>query len=238
MDEKFNILLEIQSVDIRLDEIKKEKIRIPVGMKKLEEDFNLLKATTEQDQITLKEIKDYMKKTENELEELEIKLKKSTLRLNDVKSNKEYQAVLKEIEEIKEINSEKEEKVLKWMEDIEIQEKESTESNIRWEKYEKECKRKENEFINKKKVLDQEEEQLNNERIKLSDKVDKDLLKKYNRLRLHLKNKVVVQVRDSVCYGCHLGIPPQQYNDLIKTNAIQSCPNCNRIIYWRENKEL
>ena len=131
MDEKFNILLEIQSVDIRLDAIKKEKIRIPVGMKKLEEDFNLLKATTEKDQITLKEIKDYMKKTENELEELEIKLKKSTLRLNDVKSNKEYQAVLKEIEEIKEINSEKEEKVIKWMEDIEIQEKESSESNMR-----------------------------------------------------------------------------------------------------------
>ena len=138
MDEKFTILLEIQSVDIRLDEIKKEKIRIPLGMKKLEEDFNLLKATTEKDQITLKEIKDYMKKTENELEELEIKLKKSTLRLNDVKSNKEYQAVLKEIKEIKEINSEKEEKVIKWMEDIEIQEKESTESNIRWEKYERE----------------------------------------------------------------------------------------------------
>jgi len=237
VDEKLNILLEIQSVDIRLDEIKKEKRRIPVGMEKLEKDFNLLKATTERDQMALKELKDYMKKTENELEETEIKLKKSMLRLNDVKSNKEYQAILKEIKEIKEINSEKEEKVIKWMEDIEIQEKEFAESNIKWEKYEKEYKRKENEFINKKKELDQEGQQLNDERIKLSDKVDKDLLKRYNRLRLNLKNEVVVRVRDSVCYGCHLGIPPQQYNDLIKTNSMQSCPNCNRIIYWGENKE-
>lgn len=236
MDEKLNVLLEIQSVDIRLDEIKREKRRIPVGMEKLEEDFNLLKAATERDQMALKELKDYMKKTENELEETEIKLKKSILRLNDVKSNKEYQAILKEIEEIKEINSEKEEKVIIWMEDIEIQEKEFAESNIKWEKYEKEYKRKEDEFINKNKELNQEEQQLNDERIKLSDKVDKDLLKRYDRLRLNLKNEVVVRVRDSVCYGCHLGIPPQQYNDLIKTNSMQSCPNCNRIIYWEESK--
>lgn len=236
MDEKLNVLLEIQSVDIRLDEIKREKRRIPVGMEKLEEDFNLLKAATERDQMALKELKDYMKKTENELEETEIKLKKSMLRLNDVKSNKEYQAILKEIEEIKEINSEKEEKVIIWMEDIEIQEKEFAESNIKWEKYEKEYKRKEDEFINKNKELNQEEQQLNDERIKLSDKVDKDLLKRYDRLRLNLKNEVVVRVRDSVCYGCHLGIPPQQYNDLIKTNSMQSCPNCNRIIYWEESK--
>jgi predicted nucleic acid-binding Zn-ribbon protein len=236
VNEKLNILLEIQSVDIRLNEIKEEKRRIPVGMEKLEKDFNLLKTTTERDQTTLKELKGYMKKTENELEETEIKLKKSMLRLNDVKSNKEYQAILKEIEEIKEINSEKEEKVIRWMEDIEIQEKECAESNLKWEKYEKEYKKKENEFINKKKELDQEEQQLNDERIKLYDKVDKDLLKKYNRLRLNLKNEVVVPVRDSVCYGCHLGIPPQQYNDLIRTNSIQSCPNCNRIVYWGENK--
>ncbi|MEA3357956.1 MAG: hypothetical protein U9R17_00860, partial [Thermodesulfobacteriota bacterium] len=65
MDEKLNVLLEIQSVDIRLDEIKREKRRIPVGMEKLEEDFNLLKAATERDQMALKELKDYMKKTEN-----------------------------------------------------------------------------------------------------------------------------------------------------------------------------
>ena len=237
MDERLNILLEMQSMDIRLDQIKMEKRQAPVDMKRLEEEFNVLKATTEQDQITLKELKAELRKTEREFEETEIKLKKSMVRLNEVKSNKEYQAVLKEIEDMKEINSEQEEKVIKCMEDIEIQEKECSEGSLRWERNEKEYKIRENGFINKGKELDQEEQTLNDKRSKLSDKVDKDLLNMYNRLRLNLKNEVVVQVRDGVCSGCHLGIPPQQYNDLIKTNSIQSCPNCNRIIYWGGDKE-
>jgi uncharacterized protein len=237
VDERLDILLEMQSMDIRLDQIKMEKRQAPVDMKRLEEEFNVLKATTEQDQITLKELKTELRKTERELEETETKLKKSMVRLNEVKSNKEYQAVLKEIEDMKEINSEQEEKVIKCMEDIEIQEKECSEGSLRWERNEKEYKIRENEFINKGKELDQEEQTLNDKRSKLSDKVDKDLLNMYNRLRLNLKNEVVVQVRDGVCSGCHLGIPPQQYNDLIKTNSIQSCPNCNRIIYWGGDKE-
>jgi len=237
VDERLNILLELQSMDIRLDQIKMEKRQTPVDMRRLEEEFHVLKVTTEQDQITLKELKAELRNTERELEETGIKFKKSMLRLNEVKSNKEYQAVLKEIEEIKEINAEQEEKVITCMEDIEIQEKECSEGSLRWERSEKEYKIKENEFINKVKELNQEEQTLNDKRSKLSDKVDKDLLNMYNRLRLNLKNEVVVQVRDGVCSGCHLGIPPQQYNDLIKTNSIQSCPNCNRIIYWGGDKE-
>lgn len=238
VDERLSILLEIQSVDIRLGQIKMEKEKIPLDMKRLAEEFSVLKATAEQDQITLKELKTQLRNTERELEEAEIKLKKSMLRLNEVKSNKEYQAILKEIEEIKEINSEKEEKVITSMEDIEMQEKECEEGNVKRKDSERIYKTRESELIDKGKKLDQEEERLNDKRSKLSDKVDKDLLNRYNGLRSHLKNEVVVQVRDGVCDGCHLGIPPQQYNDLIKTNAIQSCPNCNRIIYWDGDKEL
>jgi len=43
-------------------------------------------------------------------------------------------------------------------------------------------------------------------------------------------------VIDAICQGCHLGIPPQQYNNLIKGDSPESCPNCNRIIYWEEKR--
>ena len=147
MDERLKVLLMIQSIDIRFDEMRREKEETPKEIEKLKEDLDLLRNATEQGLSTLEELKKGRRKVESELEEKDLKLKKSKLRLNEVKSNREYQAVLKEIEELKGLTFQKEEMVIKWMEDIEIQEKECTDNNIRWEEYQKEYKSKEKELL-------------------------------------------------------------------------------------------
>jgi predicted nucleic acid-binding Zn-ribbon protein len=232
LDEKLKVVLMIQSIDTRFDEIRREKEQTPKGIEKLKADLDLLRNAMDQDLSTLEELKKGRRKVERELEEIEPKFKKSKLRLNEVKSNREYQAILKEIEELKELTFQKEEMVIKWMEEIEIQEKECAGNNARWEESQKEYKNKERKFSERIKELDTEVQSLNDRRGKLSQKVDQDLLRRYDSLRMHLKGQVVAPVIDFVCQGCHLGIPPQQYNDLIKGDSLQSCPNCNRVIYW------
>jgi len=88
----------IQSIDIRFDEIKREKDESPKEIERLKENLDLLSNTMEQDLSTIEELKKVRRTVERELEEVEIKFQKSKSRLNDVKTNKEYQAVLKEIE--------------------------------------------------------------------------------------------------------------------------------------------
>ena len=222
----------IQSIDTRFDEIRREKEQTPKEIEKLKADLDLLRNAMDQDLSTLEELKKGRRKVERELEEIEPKFKKSKLRLNEVKSNREYQAILKEIEELKELTFQKEEMVIKWMEEIEIQEKECAGNNARWEESQKEYKNKERKFSERIQELDTEVQSLNDRRGKLSQKVDQDLLRRYDSLRMHLKGQVVAPVIDFVCQGCHLGIPPQQYNDLIKGDSLQGCSNCNRIIYW------
>ena len=222
----------IQSIDTRFDEIRREKEQTPKEIEKLKADLDLLRNAMDQDLSTLEELKKGRRKVERELEEIEPKFKKSKLRLNEVKSNREYQAILKEIEELKELTFQKEEMVIKWMEEIEIQEKECAGNNARWEESQKEYKNKERKFSERIQELDTEVQSLNDRRGKLSQKVDQDLLRRYDSLRMHLKGQVVAPVIDFVCQGCHLGIPPQQYNDLIKGDSLQSCPHCNRVIYW------
>jgi predicted nucleic acid-binding Zn-ribbon protein len=232
LDEKLKVVLMIQSIDTRFDEIRREKEQTPKEIEKLKADLDLLRNAMDQDLSTLEELNKGRRKVERELEEIEPKFKKSKLRLNEVKSNREYQAILKEIEELKELTFQKEEMVIKWMEEIEIQEKECAGNNARWEESQKEYKNKERKFSERIKELDTEVQSLNDRRGKLSQKVDQDLLRRYDSLRMHLKGQVVAPVIDFVCQGCHLGIPPQQYNDLIKGDSLQSCPNCNRVIYW------
>jgi len=237
LSEKFKALLMIQSIDARFDKIRREREEAPKEIEKLKEDFDFFKKAMEQDLSNLEELKKERRKGERELEEIELKFGKSKLKLDEVKSNKEYQAVLKEIEELKELTFQKEEVVIKWMEDIEIQEKEGAINDLRGQESQKEYKNKEKEFSQRTIELDKEVHSLNEKRLQLSQKVDKDLLSKYDTLRMNLKGQVVAPVIDAVCQGCHLGIPPQRYNELMKGGSPQSCPNCNRIIYWEDDRE-
>ena len=235
MDDKLKVVLMIQSIDTRFDEIRREKEQTPKEIEKLKADLDLLRNAMGQDLSALEELTKGRRKVERELEEIQPKFEKSKLRLNEVKSNKEYQAVLKEIEELKELTYQKEEMVIKWMEEIEVQEKECAGNKVRWEESEREFKDREREFSQRIRELDKEVQSLNERRGKLSQEVDQDLLREYDSLRMQLKGQVVAPVIDFVCQGCHLGIPPQQYNDLIRGDSLQSCSNCNRIIYWGGN---
>lgn len=238
LDEKLKALLTMQSIDTQFDNISREKEEAPKEIEKLREGLNLLKKAMEQDLSTLEELTKERRKVERELEEIDPKLKKSKLRLNEVKSNREYQAVLKEIEELKELNFQKEEVVIKWMEEIEIQEKECANNAVRWEKSQQEYKSKEKQFSQRMRELDKEVQSLDEKRVQLSPNLDGDLLRRYNALRTHLGGRVVVPVIDGVCQECHLGIPPQQYNELIKGGSLQSCPHCSRIIYWGDDSGI
>jgi len=236
LDENFKLILRIQSTDTRVDEITREQEGAPKEIQRLKDDLDLLEKSMEQGLSSLEDLKKGRMSLERDLEEIEPKLKKSKARLNDVKSNKEYQAVLKEIQELNELTFQKEEVVIKWMEEIEIQEKECADNNKKWEQSQKEYESEEKKFLQRMEELDKEVQSLHEQRLKLSREVDKDLLSRYTALKANLRSQVVVPVIDAVCGGCHLGIPPQQYNDLIRGNSLQSCPNCNRIIYFEEKK--
>lgn len=238
MDNNLKELLKLQSIDARVDEIMKEKEETPRELKKLQESLDLLKVAVEHDLSTLEELKKERRAVERELEEVDLKFKKSKKRLDEVKSNKEYQAVLKEIEDLKKLTFQKEEMAIKWMEEIETQEKECSDNNARWEESQKEYKQRENMVSKRLTELGKETQSLHNERTKVSQVIDRDLLARYTRLRKNLKGLVVTSVKGGVCQGCHLGIPPQQYNELIRGNSLQSCPHCNRLLYWQGEEEL
>ncbi len=143
MDEKLKVVLMIQSIDTKFDDIRREKEETPKEIEKLRKGLDLLDNAVEQNLSTVEELKKERRKVERELEEIDLKLKKSKLRLNEVKSNREYQAVLKEIEDLKDLTFQKEETVIKWMEEIEIQEKKCADNTVRREESQEEYKSKE-----------------------------------------------------------------------------------------------
>ena len=47
-----------------------------------------------------------------------------------------------------------------------------------------------------------------------------------------MNGQAISSVIQGVCQICHMGIPPQKFNELMRGEALMTCPNCNRMIYW------
>lgn len=232
MYEQLKLLVKVQSIDYRIEEISLEKEKKPVELQKLErnleishEDFNKI----------VKKEKDLQKKRreiELDLDEIAEKVKKSKKRLLEVKTNKEYQALLKEIEERERLRLDKEDQVLDILEEIEKLTNEiagkSRALAAMKEKHEKE-KVELDRFIGR---LEGQLTGLATERKSVVMMIKPHLMERYNFIKERRNGTAVVAVRNAICQACHMNIPPQTYNELQRGDQIMTCPNCQRIIYW------
>jgi predicted nucleic acid-binding Zn-ribbon protein len=236
LKEKIQQLIQLQALDKKISEIVDKRKQCPIKIQSLESELNALEKNYQDTESKLSAIQKEHRGYEQEIQDVERGIEKSHVKLESIKSNKEYKAVLKEIEDLRRKQSTVEDMVLRGMEDIENLE-------IQRHSVEKEKKTLEDKLEQDRALTSQEMEDLDLElhrlekdREEFSRGVDQDLLKKYAFLRERKNGLAVSPVVSGVCLTCHMGIPPQKYNELIRGNALITCPNCNRIIYWEEDE--
>lgn len=238
MKDKVSLLIELQSFDDRIEEIRKRKEQGPLRIQALKDALDVAEKGFKEDLERLERLKKERRGIEQEIQDLENKVEKSSIKLFNIKSNKEYTAALKEIEDLKKIKFLTEDKALQAMEEIEEMEKKSLEHKKRQPelrgKYEKDKQEIENELIGLNKELENLEEKRND----LIQKIEQDLLKKYLLLRERKGGQAISPVIAGVCQTCHMGIPPQKFNELIRGHSLMACTNCGRIIYWGEDQHF
>ncbi|MGH7165374.1 MAG: zinc ribbon domain-containing protein, partial [Nitrospiraceae bacterium] len=62
--------------------------------------------------------------------------------------------------------------------------------------------------------------------------LDSKLLERYKKLKAARKDLAVAPLRDGICFGCRLQLPPQLVAEVKRSNELQSCTYCQRILYW------
>jgi predicted nucleic acid-binding Zn-ribbon protein len=227
-----HVLVSIAKLDASLAAYRSELVTTP-GRK-----VRIDKALAEVDRSE-KEAKNHFAAMQKERRRLETGLddkaalvKKYKTQLMEVKTNKEYTALLKEIERIEKEIDESEEKLLILMDEIEEQ---SSEDKVFSEKIVEERK----ELGQEKASLEEREGVLREEMKKLSaqkpaflKELDPQLKKKYDRLLVKLGDYAVTNVIDGVCQGCHSRIPPQMANEVKLNDRIILCEECGRILVY------
>lgn len=234
MQQEVKLLIKLQAIDLEVKHIQEKKEKGPEGLchieKKAKEQEEEFKTALEKQ----KELKQKKKEKETGLEDEIARLKKCQGKLMAVKTNREYQALLKEIEEIKKANRKREDEIVAVMEDIERLENEIKEKQEELSKIKEEItieKRKLDSLFHK---YDKELAKFEENRKTMVKDIPEDLLKRYDFLRSKRNGLAVVGALNAVCLGCHMNIPPQLYNELLKEKKMIYCPSCQRMIYYQD----
>jgi uncharacterized protein len=230
--EQLRCLIQFQILEDKKTKLVRSCEETPKRIAEIEKEFEKFESVY----LGKKAEHDHTRKLRHALEEgiaeLEGKIKRSKTRMNEVKNNKEYQAILKEIDDLQVEIREKEDSALELMETIDHLGKELKVL----EKEVAACKQK---LEGDKKELQHEADQLKGRlgRIealqeKVRTKLEPDLWKRSEILLQKQAGIAVAAVDGGVCQVCHLNIPPQKFIELQRDESIMQCPNCHRFMYW------
>jgi predicted nucleic acid-binding Zn-ribbon protein len=232
MNENLEQLIGLQEKDKTIDFSKRKIKEIPRLMEALDAEKKSYDDELSRGNNELAECDQRRKRLEQDLLELQDKESRYKKQLMEVKTNKEYQALLAEIDAVESLISETETNII---EELELFDKLGADLK----EAEKRLADKGNEIAKRREELAGELSKRKEELVKLEEerkdivaKVPSDLFSTYERLRAARGGIAVVEVKDGVCQGCFVGLTPQDYAELRSMDKIIFCANCNRILYY------
>ena len=238
MKDKLLVLIQLQECDNRIEKILQAKEQCPLRIQKLEDEVRVMESQFKADEDQIEAFRKDRRVLEREIQELDGKIEKSSTKLTQIKSNKEYTAALKEIDDLKTIKFQTEEKAIQIMETAEEREQKCKNHKDTLKTLKDKCEKDKEEIKKDLLALERDLEALEKERNQLCSDFDQSLLKKYLFLRERKGGLAISSVVTGVCQTCHMGIPPQKFNELIRGSDLMTCPHCNRIIYWGDDQDF
>ncbi|MBT8351619.1 MAG: hypothetical protein KJO26_10360 [Deltaproteobacteria bacterium] len=231
---EIDILVELQEIEIKSEIIKSEISKVSGKLDKVDSEIKSFESEMAEEEKIINDSKQKYRSCETDVQVNNEKAQKSTEKLKLVKTNKEYQSSLKEIDEIKAISSKIEDEMLHYLEQIEIAEKNIIKQKENYSVLAEKLKQEKDIIIKETEQGRKEISQLENEWKTISQKIDPKLLNKFSIVKEMVSGRAIAEVKDAVCLGCNMQIPPQTYNELQRTDRLEFCPHCQRIIYWEK----
>ncbi|MBD1421114.1 zinc ribbon domain-containing protein [Sphingobacterium chuzhouense] len=231
VEQKLKALWTLQSIHTKIDKIRQVRGELPIEVADLEDEIAGLDTRIEKIRTDLDDLEDSIVNRRNMIKDAQAAIKKYEGQLNEVKNNREYDAISKEIE-IQGLEIQVCEKRIREAE-FEIKNKtelyESTQKSLEYSKGELDVKKQELETITGE--TQKEEDALLDKAAKAEKNIEDRLLKVYSKLRGTFRNGLaVVSIERDSCSGCYNKIPPQLQSEIRQRKKIIICEHCGRII--------
>ncbi|MFQ6002226.1 MAG: zinc ribbon domain-containing protein [Candidatus Zixiibacteriota bacterium] len=234
-DKEMEMILKLQGIDYELGELERSKDYLPDMIGHLEREIEGISKALKESEKELTEQTLLHKKLDVELATLNQELARFQKQMQEIKTNKEYDALTNEIANRKLKISEIEEEILKVLTHVDDLKEKIKEYKKKMQEVDK---RNTDELAHLKEELNSIEDKIKikeGERKNLTVRIDKRLLSTYERVKRGRGDQVVVTIKKRACTGCYKGIPPQKIQEIKKGEQIFTCDNCGRILIWTED---
>jgi len=229
--QKIDALKNLQSIDSQLDEIKKVRGALPDEVADLEDEIAGIETRIEKFKTELADLEGNISDHKTQIKNSEALIKKYQEQQMNVRNNREYDAITKEME-LQTLEIQISEKRIKEA-GVKIENKKeeisATENNLSERQKDLENKKAELEVLTKESEAD--EKKLLSDREKAGKKLEERLLTSYQKLRDNARNGLaVVPVSRGACGGCFNVVPPQRQADIREKKKLIVCEHCGRIL--------
>ncbi len=236
--EQIDTLVKVQQIEIEAGKLKAYLKAVPARIRSLEQELEAFIRSVADDEAAIEEFNKQYRAFESDVQLNLAKIQKSQVKLRAVKTNKEYQSSLKEIDDIKAVNSQLEDEMLVLLEKIETAEKAIKDRKLHYNQIVEESNQEKESIAKDAEQREEHLVELESKRVAVTAGLDAGLLKIFNQVKAKQENQVAIAaVQDAVCQGCNMNIPPQVYNELQRCDSLRYCPSCFRIIYWQDQDE-
>ena len=232
MNEDIRLLKELQDIDYWIGELERSKEFLPDMMHRLQSEIDGIISELQQNKTRLTQAQIEVKELEIKIAEGKEHKEKYQEQMLTIKTNKEYDALVAQIEAVKTEIAADEEKCLELMNEIEllrssVAELEEKNESVRHDNSVR-LKELQTQIDSVQGKMDEKEAS----RIDLKNRVPKTIMMIYERVSKAKGGQVVVPLRRGACGECYKSQPPQKVQMIKRGDSIQTCASCGRILIW------
>ena len=228
-------LIALQDLELKIADLQKQASDIPNRIQSFEDESQRIKTEYEAKVAHAKELSNQRRTLEGEVDLLNSKLSRLKDQLMAVKTNKEYTAMLHEIQTVEDNIRSEEDKILEIMEETEGKEKDLKAAEQEMLKRSAELQESIRKTRESAPAIDSELVKLNDEKVIVESQIEGDLLSRYRLIANAQKGIALAEAKGELCSACHVRIRPQVYAELLRTEGIHFCDSCSRILFTRES---
>jgi predicted nucleic acid-binding Zn-ribbon protein len=228
---QIDVLIKLQAIDTQIYRLNDEKAKKPQVITQLKDDFQKETLGLKQAEEAFTALQLKKKEKEIELKVKEDNIGKLQSQLYQIKTNKEYSAMQHEIEGQKADKSLMEDQILLLMEEIDKAKIQIAKEKQTLSEKETQLKEGERQVNLQLHQIENTLSELNVQRAAVIPDVDKDVLKKYERILYSKNGLALAEVVNHACQGCYMNLPPQVINEIRLKEKFIICENCTRFLY-------
>lgn len=235
MNNDIELLLKLQVIDYDLGELERSKEYIPDMMANLNREIKEVQERLDSTKQQLSDAKVAQKNLEVEIKAKEGELAKYQQQMMTIKTNKEYDALVAQIDAVKNEIGYREKMLLEAMERIEDLEKLLPELTQRFEQVHENNSRQLGVLQEKIDSIGDTVSGKQHEREDVLGGIPRRVMSVYERVRKGKGGSAVVPVKKRSCSACHKALTPKRVQELRRADSILTCENCGRLLYWDDD---